>query len=355
MIKEAVEEELLFINPSVLVPVTNEFARLWKRAKRYFEEKNYQASLNVLERIEKIGYELEVAKAKGLTYEMLGDHESARKTFIEVLRRAKRVGAKDLVYPLKVRHACNKGYDLHYRRKKTDQAIKILKKALEKTPDKIEPHIALARIYEDKKDLTSEIEEIEKIIPLEKGGKKKAEWLLLKGDVLRNLGDYQRAEEILEEAIDLRPDYAKPYALRGYLRAREGKDELALADWEKAEVLGYQGSGPFYLLLTTVYLNRGNHPQVLKMIDKILERHPSQVKGLFGLFHNKEGYDLLFYKLFNQLRSAENPLSEEDVIRMLRGAVLNRRLALEVLKEQWIERTTKIEGSLKRGKKIKGR
>jgi len=273
--------------------------------------------------------------------------------FIKGLRKANKVGAKDLDHRLKVSHTCNRGYDLHYRREKTGQAIKILKKALEKIPDKIEFHIALARIYEDKNDLISKIEEIEKIIPLEKEAKKKAEWLLIKGDALKNSGDYQRVEEILQESIDLRPDYAKSYARRAYLRARQGKDELALEDWEKAEALGYQGSGPLYLLFTALYLNRGNHPQVLKTIDKILARHPSQVKDLFGLFPTKEGYNLLFYKIFNQLRSVENPLSEEKLIRILREAVLNRKLALEVLKKLWMERTAKIEREFRRRKKVK--
>lgn len=352
------EKEFFFISPPMSVPVKNDFVRGWRKAKLYFREGNYEASLDVLNKLEKIGYQLEVVRPKGLIYRLIGDYKSARKTLLQVLKKARKAGPDELFLHLKWNHIYIKSYDLHYRREKTDRGIKILKKALEKeVPDRIELHVTLARIFEDTKEFNSVIEEINKIISLEKENKKKAEWLCYKAGILENLGDYTMAEKILSEAINFRSDYAKAYAIRARIKIRQDKDELALKDWEKADELDFQGGSPFYLLMISIYLKQGNMARVEEKIDGFLENYPDRVKDIFESFQTQEVYNLLFNKIFNliHLKDRENSWTRTNFIRILEYDGLDKKLALEALWKHWIDKIIKVEKSSKRGKKIKGR
>jgi tetratricopeptide (TPR) repeat protein len=62
------------------------------------------------------------------------------------------------------------------------------------------------------------------------------------GIAYKNQGNYTKAIESYEKAIELKPDYAYVYVNLGNAYYDQGKPELRTLNYKKAAKLGHQGS-----------------------------------------------------------------------------------------------------------------
>ena len=81
-----------------------------------------------------------------------------------------------------------------------------------------------------------------------------ADYLVVLAQAYQGLGDPEAAVAAVQEAIDLKPDFALAYMIRGGLHEQMGKTEEALADYEyTADLAQDQGNDQLYVVAKVRY------------------------------------------------------------------------------------------------------
>ena len=105
------------------------------------------------------------------------------------------------------------------------------------------------------------------------------------GKIYLNAGNYDKAIEFLNKAIENNPKNANAYYLLGQYFSNIGKHELAIENVEKAINI----DNKYFDVLGKIYLNAGNNDEAIEFANKAIENNPK----------NALAYDVLGHAFLN--------------------------------------------------------
>jgi putative PEP-CTERM system TPR-repeat lipoprotein len=129
---------------------------------------------------------------------------------------------------------------------------------------------------------------IRALYPAQRAGRVDAELLYLLGDALLRNGRYAEALNLLEQSIAADTETAHVLTKLALSRMGLGESELALADLKKALAMDDAGrSMQSGIILTTIYIKRGQHEEAMQVARTLLNRDPGNpvLHNLVGLVY----------------------------------------------------------------------
>jgi tetratricopeptide (TPR) repeat protein len=116
-------------------------------------------------------------------------------------------------------------------------AIEDFKKVVEIAPNNIQLTWDIGRISYELEDYTNALSYYSKAI--DKIDRPQVQMLLVRGETFEKLKSYEGAIQDYTRLIEMNPNLADAYYLRGQAKARLGNKENACVDWKKAAELGH--------------------------------------------------------------------------------------------------------------------
>ena len=114
--------------------------------------------------------------------------------------------------------------------------IEFVTAELAKSPDRVDLYVRRGHLYRLDKHLEASLADLDRAVSLEPDNH---DALLQRGITLAAMGRDTEAESLFDRVARERPDEARVWLARGHLRARTGREELAIADYTKAIELSH--------------------------------------------------------------------------------------------------------------------
>lgn len=125
----------------------------------------------------------------------------------------------------------------HLRMNNTKLAIADFKKVVEIDPTNLQLTWDIGQLSYNLEEYADALSYYSKAI--DKLDTPQAQMLLVRGEVFEKLTQYEAAIQDYSRVIEMNPNLANAYYLRGQAKARMGSKEMACTDWKKAAELGH--------------------------------------------------------------------------------------------------------------------
>lgn len=163
-----------------------------------------------------------------------------------------------------------------------------------------------------------------------------ANFLCLSGRALIMLGRYAQAEERLNNAITLSPDFPRPHVIRGELRLMQGRIEQAVEELRLAIELGDDDPAT-QLKLGRALMLEGDRQAAGDAIDAFMRKNPDRERLVQAFELEQTGKPAEAEKIYRDIlaRDPENV----DALRLLAGTAtaLNQHRDAEILLKRALE------------------
>ena len=329
----------------------DDFTSLWKRAKRCFEQGDNEAELKIYQKLEKMGFSLEVSEAKGLLCEKMGRFEEA----IQAYKKGRKWAQKSRAEEWRVkfwRREIAALVSILLGRESYSKATKILRQAIKKDCQNPGFHELLAKVYFNLEDWDLGLEELDEVIKLDEDPELKAATFFNKGLVLRDRGNIEGAKQAYLEAIKTNSCYAPSYVNLGNIYWSQRDEEKGFQLWQQAEEMGCQEVSLFYNLAAG-YIKRQDWERGRAYIRKILEKDPQAIEDLLIKFPFFVKIPEVYLLVIDEILEVKNQKIEEEFFRILREEKCDRENIERALVFRGLEKIEKMEKREKKGKNIR--
>ncbi|MFZ0243242.1 MAG: tetratricopeptide repeat protein [Desulfobacterales bacterium] len=198
----------------------------------------------------------------------------------------------------------------YIQQKDLANALRVLAEILSRQPDDIEALIIYGHIQQAQNQLDQASQTYEKVIALDKS---QQETYLLLGGIYLQKGRDDDARRVFTELIRNFPDAYAGHFFLGKLYARQGQKQMAAKEFKKALEIEPTLLEPRFELID-LYRSEGKSDIIIRTYEDILQNNPLNIRAALelGLIYWKEGRRADAEKLF--LEMGRRSTSEFDVI-----------------------------------------